>query len=225
MGMFDTVVIENLKSIKLPKEIVSYIKISNASIPSDYQTKDLENSLSTYKIDKNNNLWREERIPTGKKKPFEPFSFSNKRESFVEKLYHKIYNKTLYPSLRMVDEFKYVLKKQNLTQTFLIYTYEEIGGKYVEIELEITVIKGKVEKIKHIKSSIESDKEAKNRRERDEEFKQEIASSEAFYDKLHSSWYYPIIREIYNPLAFFSQKILHSLGNSLVRISFKLRRF
>ena len=53
MGMFDTVVIEGLKLPNLPKDINTFLKSVNETVPSNLQTKDLDNCLSTYIIKEN----------------------------------------------------------------------------------------------------------------------------------------------------------------------------
>ena len=66
MGMFDTVIIEGLK-LEQPKEIAAYLKSIDAVITNDFQTKDLDNCLGTYKIDSSGQLFEATRVPTGKK--------------------------------------------------------------------------------------------------------------------------------------------------------------
>ena len=84
MGLFDTVIIEGLK-LKAPREVTSFLKSNNAEFPKEFQTKDLDSAMSVYTIKENGNIYIEERIPTGKKIPFNYPSWSwndNRKEFF-----------------------------------------------------------------------------------------------------------------------------------------------
>ena len=212
MGLFDTVVIEGLK-LKEPKEISSYLKKNNAEFPTKFQTKDLANALLTFKIDKKGQIFEELKEPTGKKVPYTPFNFTQDRP-FLEKLYYKFQDYKLdkkYPNSRYINDYKTVIKKSSLTETFDIYSFEEVQGRYVELTYTVTAVKGKVANIKLKKHDIESEKSALDRKKDQEEFEKNISIEFQKQKEFRSKWYYSLIRETYNPFVFFSRKIIQSI--------------
>jgi len=225
MGMFDTVIIEDLKKIKVNKELGTLLKKTDSSLPNDFQTKDLDNVLGTYIIDKNNQVWEERYVPTGKKRPYEPlFKKWKDSRSFLERLYFKIKEKQLnykYPSLQEVDELKSKRFKSKLTNTFSICAAKEIDNRSVWIDVTVVANNGKAVSFKTDKIEIESVKDSIERIKRDNIFKQNM--EKAFEKKrvLASKWYYPIVKEIYNPFVFFSSKIIQYICNKLVTISYR----
>ena len=86
MGLFDTVLIEKLK-LDYPLEVDSFLKARNAELPSDYQTKDLDCAMCLYKITEDGQLWKENRIPNGKKEKRKPWPRFQQDLSFLERLY------------------------------------------------------------------------------------------------------------------------------------------
>jgi len=222
MGMFDTVLIKGLK-LKEPKEVSSYLKNNYGSFPTDFQTKDLENSLSTYYINEDGQIFEEVRKPTGKKVPYKfPIWDWKDNRSFLERLYWNTRNKKyITEEDKLVDEYKTVKQKSKFTQTFNIYSYDEIGGRYVDLEYEIKAVEGKVKSSKLIKHSIESEADARNRKQRDIEFKARLEEEITHRNNLHSRWYYPIIKETYNPLVFFTKLIVQNICNKIVIWSYR----
>jgi len=222
--MFDTVVIDGLK-LKTPREVTGFLKANNAELPNDFQTKDLDCSLATYKINSKWELLFEDRRPTGKKVPYEyPFERWQDNRPLLERLYWNYRNKKLFGHVadkREIDEIKTVLVKTKLTNTFEMYTYEEIGGKYLELSFIVKVIEGKVSSIKLDKWSIESDKDAAERKKNDEEFKKNAAISIAKQKEFRSKWYYPILKEVYNPFVFFSRLAAQKICDKIVRWSYR----
>lgn len=225
MGMFDTVIIEGLKLPKLPRNIENYLEKNNSSTPNEFQTKDLDNILTTYFIDSKGQIFVEEYRLTGKKIPYDPpFKGWKDNRSFLERLYFKIKEKNLdrkYPQLKTVDERKTVRVKSNLTNTFLIYTIDEINNRYLELELSVLSIKGKVKDIKVVKAFLEKEKDAKKRKLQNLEFDKKFAKSIENRNNFRSKWYYPLLKEIYNPLVFFSSKIIQSLCNYILKNSYR----
>jgi len=221
--MFDTVIIEGLK-LKAPKEITNYLKKHNAEFPNHFQTKDLENFLSTYLINENCQIFEEIRKPTGKKVPYKfPIWSWKDNRSFLERLYWSIKHKkySLKEEDKLVDEYKTVKQKSKLTNTFNIYSYDEIGGRYVELEYQIKAVDGKVKSAKLIKSSIESEQSSLDRKQRDIEFKAKMDQEIIQRKELHSQWYYPIIKEIYNPFVFFLRLAVQKICNKIVTWSYR----
>jgi hypothetical protein len=227
MGMFDTVVIEGLKLPKLPKEIDSFLKISDTNLPCDYQTKDLDNLLSTYTINEDGQIFVTEYKPTGKKVPCKlPFDSWIDNRSFLERIYYNICNKkynlnTL--NLKYTDERKPVKVKTKLTSTFQIYTYIEIAGRYVDINFEVKAIDGKVKKILFKEGNVEPIKDSIERKQKNAEFEANLARSLAKQKEFRSRWYYPILKEIYNPFVYFSTKLVQAICNYLIKISYRWR--
>lgn len=220
--MFDTVIIEGLK-LKTPREVTSFLRANNANFPAEYQTKDLECSLSTYKIKDSGVILREERKPTGRKIPYKaPFEGWNDRRPFLERVYWHFKNKNLSTSLpELVDETKPVFVKTNLTDTFTMLSYDEVGGRYLSLDYEIKAIEGKVKSIKLIEWSIESEEEADKRHKSDLEFKEKMELSFSRRKEFQSKWYYPFLKEIYNPFIFFSKIIVQSVCNTIIRWSYR----
>lgn len=223
MGMFDTIIIEGLK-LKAPKEVTSFLKENSAEFPSEFQTKDLFCALSTYKIKENGAVYLEERKPTGKKIPYkEPFNNWKDKRSLLEKLYWYFKNKkyNAYSKRRFVDETKSVFVKHKLTNTFTMLSYDEIGGRYLTLDYEIKAVDGKVENARLLKWSLETEREASKRHKLDNEFKQKMESSFSKRNEFQSKWYYPILRETYNPFIFFLRIAVQKICNTLVRWSYR----
>ena len=225
MGMFDTVVIEGLKLPKFSKEVNTFLKENNASIPNDYQTKDLDNSLSTYTVDSKGQVFLTEYVPTGKKVKYEsPFKNWTDNRSFLERVYFKIKNKAAdkkYPTLRFVEERKPKKVRTNLTNTFEIYNNKEINGRYVEVSFNVEAVNGKVNKVKLNFSNLEPVKTANERNANDKAFKEKMAESFKKSKEFQSQWYYPILKETYNPLVFFSAKIIQTVCNYIVQKTYR----
>ena len=227
MGMFDTVIIEGLK-LEQPKEIAAYLKSIDAVITNDFQTKDLDNCLGTYKIDSSGQLFEATRVPTGKKIAWKSpaFTFTDRR-SVLEKLYFKIKNwkieKTIYPRNRKIDETVEKFVKSKLTTSFNIYNYCELGGRYVDLEYTITTINGKVTNIELVKGEVESASNAKARHKENESFNQRMAVAFAARKKLEAAWYYPILKETYNPLVFFTRITIQAICNAIIRSTYHWR--
>lgn len=223
--MFDTVVIEGLKLPRLPKEVTSFLSKNNVDVPVEYQTKDLDNCLSTYNIDSSGQIYLTEYRPTGKKIPYvSPFKGWTDNRSFLERLYFKFTQRKLdkkYPSLRKVDERKPVKVKSKLTSTFNIYSYDEVGGRYLELEFAVVAIDGKVKRITLSKHSIESEKSAKERINDRETFETKISASIEKRNTFRAKWYYPLIKETYNPFVFFSTKIMQKLCNKILSSTYR----
>ncbi|NDG31078.1 hypothetical protein EB118_13550 [bacterium] len=224
MGMFDNVIIEGLKLPKLPAEINAFLKANAAALPTDFQTKDLDNTLSTYTIKDSGQIYLTEHVPTGKKMPYEPVwkSFIDNR-SFLERLYHhvKFGSYKNNSELNFVDERKAVQTKVKLTDTFDAYMYREIAGRYLEAEYEFTASEGKVTKVKLLKAELESEAVAKKRKADDEAFKAKMGASFEARRKFTSQWYYPVIKEIYNPAVFFSKLLIQAACNKIVSWTYR----
>lgn len=222
MGMFDTVIVEGLK-LKAPKEVTSFLKENNAKIPTEYQTKDLDNILNIYRINSSGEILEETRRFTGKKVKWEsPFKLWKDNRSWLEKIYFNIKNKNFKDRDCLVEETKTVIVKSKITNTFKMLSYDEIGGRYLSLDYEVKVVEGKVKNVELIDWSIESKKAALERKKRDLEFKERLDLDSKKRVKLHSAWYYPLIKQIYNPTIFFTRIIIQSIGNNLVKISYRL---
>jgi hypothetical protein len=221
MGMYDTVIIENLK-LPLPKDIKNYLDECYAKVPSDFQTKNLENCLLTYKIDRKGQIYQEIRKPTGKRIPYKnPFEFFFNNRSFLERLYFRIKDGNALSTPKTVEEYKTILQKSNLTNVFEIYTFEEVGGRQIDFSYKITAVGGKVKSVKLLKSSLENQKDSIRRKaaslEIDKRFDAKIKAANIFKSK----WYYPILREVYNPFVFFTKLILQKTCNYIISKSYK----
>lgn len=225
MGMYDTVVVEGLK-LKTPPEVTSYLKSNNASLSKDFQTKDLENILRTYKIDSKGQIWAHLPVKTGKKIPYtSPLRDWEDNRSLLERLYTKYKYKTsfLHQAPETVDEIKHVWRRQKITNTFDIYTFEEINGRYVDVQFKVEAINGKIKKIELVSGSIEPIGEAKERLLRNQEWDIKLQENIRKHREFTSRWFYPIIKETYNPFIFFSRLGLQKLSNLLSKWALSLR--
>lgn len=222
MGMFDTVVVEGLKLPSPSKEVSKYLKDTGTELPNDYQTKDLDNSLSTYFIDKNGQLWYNELKATGKKIKRDPFPLFTDSRSFLEKLYFNIKHRKLNTAeARLWPEFKAVKTKTKLNCTVTFYNYEELAGRYVDIEYSATFINGKVKSVELVKSDLESVASAKKRKANDEAFYNKLKEDNQRRSEFRSRWYYPVLKEVYNPVVFFSKLFVQWACNKIVTWSYK----
>lgn len=225
MGLFDTVIVEGLK-LKTSKEVCKLLRDNNCEFPKEFQTKDLGSSMVTFFLTKEGYVYENVRKPTGKKVPYKipSFDFVDKR-SFLEKLYFKCRNKILFPDIAskdsLIEEIKTVKQKSKFTNTFNIYTLEEVGGRYLDLEYCVKVIEGKIKSIKPLNWSIESQKDAEKRHKNNIEFQKKLAEDISKRRKLHSKWYYPLIKETYNPFIFFLRLTVQKLCNKLVTWSYR----
>jgi hypothetical protein len=222
MGMFDTVIVERLK-LKAPKEVTGLIKANNAEFPTEFQTKDLDNVLGTYKINAKGDIFIEERKPTGKKIPYElPFLSWKDNRSWLERVYYKAkYKEHKEEKIKLIDETKPVFIKTKLTNTFTMLAVEEIGGRRLFLDYEVKAIDGKVKSTKLLEFSLESEKDAQKRKQDDKEFVLQTDRVMAKHRELKSKWYYPILKETYNPFIFFSRLTVQAACNSIVRWSYR----
>ena len=222
--MYDTVIIEGLK-LKQPKEITAYLKAAQAESLKDFQTKDLENGLSTYTIDGKGQIFYIEYKPTGKKVPYTPlFSGWTDNRSFIERIYFKLQNKQLHkkhPAPKFTQERKAVKIKSKLNETFNIYAYTEVAGRFVDVEYQIVAKDGRVNKTSVVKWSIESEKDATKRIKRDAEWKANVAKDIAKHKAFAQTWYYPILKETYNPFVFFAKIVVQKACQKLINVSYR----
>jgi len=221
--MFDTVVIDGLK-LKAPKEVTSFLKSNNAKFPSEFQTKDLDNFLSTYKINVDGQIYQEVRKLTGKRVPYKnPFDSWKDNRPLLERIYWKIKYKDSSYSLdnRLVEEVKLVNVKSKLTETFEIYTIEEVSGRYLELSYSVKAVDGKVKTVHLNKWSIESEKDSKKRNEENKEFQDKMNRSFAAQKEFRSKWYYPVLKETYNPFIFFSRLLVQKICNKIITWSYR----
>lgn len=223
MGMFDTVIVEGLK-LKTPKEVKSFLRESDSTLPTEFQTKDLDNCLTVFRINSKKQLFKEERRPTGRKVKYEPFTTKwTDSRPWLEKVYWYFKNKKFNltdKNSRLVDETKTVTVKTKLTNTFTMLSYDEIGGRYLTLDYEVKVINGVVKSIKLLEYSIESKKEAADRHKRDEEFKNNVSINIEKQNTFRAKWYYPILRQTYTPLVFFTRIIVQKICNTIIKWSY-----
>jgi len=222
MGMFDTVIVEGLK-LKAPKEVTSLIKANNAEFPTEFQTKDLENVLGTYKINAKGDIFIEERKPTGKKIPYDvPFLSWKDNRSWLERAYFKVkYKEHKEDKVKLINETKPIFVKTKLTNTFTMLAVEEIGGRRLFLDYKVKAIDGKVKSTKLLEFSLESEKDAQKRKQDDREFVLQTDRVMAKHRELKTKWYYPILKETYNPFIFFSRLAVQAACNSIVRWSYR----
>jgi hypothetical protein len=222
MGMFDTIIVEGLK-LKAPKEVTSFLKANNAEFPTEFQTKDLENFLGTYKINAKGDVYREERKPTGKKIPYDlPFKNWEDNRPWLERVYYKFkYKNHTKEEIKFVDETKPVFAKVKFTNTFTMLAVEDVSGRSLVLDYEVKVIDGKVKSTKLVEWSLESEIDAQKRQKDNEEFRLKTDKTFAKLRELRSKWYYPILKETYNPFIFFSRKAVQAACNALVRWSYR----
>jgi hypothetical protein len=222
MGMFDTVRIEGLK-LKAPREVTSFLSKNNVELPTDFQTKDLENVMGTYIIKKNNQIYVERYVPTGKKVARNDFfSTWTDNRSFVERLYYKCkFRKIDQKESRLVPEMKKVEKKSDISSIFNFYTYEEVAGRLLDIEYTAEAIRGRIKRIKLTKWEIESESAAKKRKAEREVFDKKMLESFEARNKFKSQWYYPALKEIYNPIVLLTRLAIQGTCNFIVKQTYR----
>ena len=222
MGMYDTVIVEGLK-LKTSKEVAAFLKANSAKLPSEFQTKDLENFLATYYINEAGQIFETVYKPTGKKKEYvDPFKDWRDNRSFLERLYFNVRNKAYNSTEKtFVDERVPVKEKSKITQTFQIYTYTEIAGRYLDLSYNITAADGKVKSVKLGEFSVESDEKANQRHKDDAEFKKNMEISFAARRAFQSKWYYPILKETVNPVIFFTKLLVQKACNKIITWSYR----
>ena len=220
MGMFDTVIVEGLK-LKPSKEVEAYLKQHGVTIK-DYQTKDLACLLTTYKIDSKGKITVQVARSTGKKKKYvSPFEGWRDTRSFLERLYFKQLDKKYKSAPRLVDINKFVFEKAAVNQEFDIYAYEEVGGRYVTITYKLKAVNGIVKNVKLLESEIESEKDAKIRRQDKDSWNKRVEEEIVKRKRLHAKWYYPILKETYNPLVFFASMIIQHVCTKLSSATYR----
>lgn len=221
MGLFDQVVVDGLK-LKRPKEISNYLKSVNAKEIKDFQTKDLDCFMGLYKIDGKGQIFEIKRKPTGKKVAWEsPWKGFIDNKSLAERLYFKLATKPTSKEKRMVDQLVEVKVKSKLTAIFNMYAYEEVAGRFVDIEYQVTAKDGKVTKVNLVKSKIESEKDAAKRIKNDLAWKQNVAKDIAKRKAFAQTWYYPILKETYNPFVFFAKIVVQKTCQRLVNATYR----
>jgi len=224
MGMFDTIVVAGLK-LKAPKEVTNFLKANNAEFPKEYQTKDLDCSLSNYKINAEGVVYYEERKFTGKKIPcISPFSCWQDKRSWLERTYWKFKFKDLKQSSlknQVTEEVKNIWNKCKITNTLTMLSYDEIGGRNLTLDYEVKIVEGKVKSTKLLRWEIESQAAASKRHKTDAEFKAKIDTSIIQRRAFQSKWYYPILKETVNPFIFFSKIIIQKICNKIINWTYR----
>jgi hypothetical protein len=222
MGMYDTVIVEGLK-LKTSKEVAAFLKANSAKLPSEFQTKDLENFLATCYINEAGQIFETVYKPTGKKKEYvNPFKDWVDNRSFLEKLFFNVKYKTDNSSEKtLVDERIPVKSKSKITKTFEIYTYVEVAGRYLDLSYDIVVADGKVKSVKLRECSVESEEKADQRHKNDAEFKKNMEISFAARRAFQSKWYYPVLKETVNPVIFFAKLLVQKLCSKVVTWSYR----
>ena len=229
MGMFDTVIVTGLK-LKQPKEVAAFLKKAGANFPTEFQTKDLENSLTTYHVAQDGSMTHTVHKSTGrmiKNNRELPKLFPHRYSSFLEEIYNKYRSRQLdekYPSTRLMAETKPVTEKYTLTDTFNIYCYDEIDGRYLSLDYMLTSNNGQVIKTALTHWNIESEREAYRRKKRDQEWKQQVDQQQQKQQIFRAQWYYPVLREVYNPIVFFGTKLLQCIGSNLIKLTYRWSR-
>lgn len=213
MGLYDSFNIEGFK-LKQPKEVSSYLKKNKAEIK-EFQSKDLDSVMARYSIDNKGQIFETQYKLTGKKVLWNnPFEKWRDNRSFLERMYNKVQTSK---ASRMIDETKEVKVKSKLNSTFNIYSYDNIAGRHVSLDYLITATNGKVTRAKLISWEIESEPSAAKREKADAVLKARFDEEARVHAEFRSKWYYPILKETYNPFVFFSKKIIISICNRIMR--------
>jgi hypothetical protein len=233
MGLFDTVVIQGLK-LKQPAELKNYLRQHNAIIDNDFQTKDLDNTLSTYYVKEDGQFYETILVETGKQIAWEPLPFANQQpwleKAFNKFLLSKYFNKYSLdyinkPRSNLHPERVPKIVKSKITQTIAIYEYREIGGRYVELEYELKIVDGKVKSHKLLQFNLEDEKEANERREQSAQRDKEWDLVHARRRDFQSRWYYPLFREVVNPLIYLAASLTRKLAEKVSSNTHRWYRF
>ena len=157
-----------------------------------------------------------------KKEFVDPFKDWRDNRSFLERIYFNVRNKAYNSTEKtFVDERVPVKEKSKITQTFQIYTYTEIAGRYLDLSYNITAADGKVKSVKLGEFSVESDEKANQRHKDDAEFKKNMEISFAARRAFQSKWYYPILKETVNPVIFFTKLLVQKACNKIITWSYR----
>jgi len=229
MGLFDTVIIEKLK-LEYPPEVDSFLKARNSELPADYQTKDLDCAMCLYKITEDGQLWKENRIPNGKKEKRKPWPRFQQDLSFLERLYWDYKDNKLEKKMdELYSEYEegydLVFEKDNSTVSADLYYYELIQDRYLTLDYRFVFVNGKVTQVTLTNYEIETDEQAQDREKRDKRLDEDLTARRKAYLKLKSQWYYPLIKEVYNPGVFLLSKFLHYTAEKLRQLSYRLRKY
>lgn len=222
--MFDTVIIDGLRLDRSP-QLEEFLQKQNAPFPQEFQTKDLENCLVTYKLDTNGQWYEHVRKNTGKKILWKnPMLDVTRDESWLEKLYWHLKLKKLDRSPLWVDEHYYEYEKRNLTSTLNIYAYDLVGDRYMSLEYELKIVDGQLVSHQQLMLEYETDQQVKERYEREKQQDEKLNRLSQQRKKLLKQWYYPFLKQIYNPLVFFLRLGLQQSGNVLAKTANHLRK-
>lgn len=179
MGMYDTVIIEY--PLPMPKDPQGY-KGEGAC---GYQTKDLENCLSTYKIRKDGTFWLKKvnaKYVEGDKNGNSVFARLGRMETISSKW------------VKIVHEAK----------SIIVYDYQECSQSSFDyfIEYEIFFVKGKVKKIKLVK--FEATNNA-GRKARTAEWQKQHEQRVKFCNK----WYFKYVLSYWNKFICKAEKKIY----------------
>ena len=211
--MFDEIHVEKLK-VSAPKAVMQFLQQHDAVIPNNFQTKDLDSVMSHYTIKANGQMVQHVYVPTGKTEPYVPLSLTDGR-SFLERAYYNYKFPRNKTPMRKAC-LKEVQKKVNFTKTFVMYCSEQVNGRYLSIDYTVTVIKGKVKSIVYLKHDLESEKTAKARHDEDTQFTLKMDKSFAAHRLLKSRWYYPVLKETWNPTIFFTKLLVQKICAKII---------
>ena len=196
MGLFDTIKVE--KKLPVNALIKQFLGKDFDPRKLEFQTKDLNCSMSHYKISEKGDLY------------YENIEYRDSTPEEIEK--ERKENKgSLFPRIGLKVKSR-SWEKAGDTNDIEFYDYfKHNDGRYYSIDYSAHVIKGKVKNIKLIKFERETDQDHASRLENEAKWAEEIRR----HNEKTSSLSYKIVNNVYNkPLRFlfrlgcrYSQKI------------------
>lgn len=192
MGMFDD--IECKYPLPMPDDPKGYTGSKN------FQTKDLDNSLSLYEIREDGTIWRK---------------FVTKSE-YVK---GDKKSKSIIGRIGYLKELEHEYRQQFDITNILMYDYIQTKGDYdYSIDYEVNFENGIVKNIKIVNFEATDNK---SRKERDAKWKEELRIRNKFTSTLR----YRFVYQHWNKMIRFVFRYLHSIVNFMNSNLYKIERY
>lgn len=192
MGMFDD--IECKYPLPMPDDPKGYTGSKN------FQTKDLDNSLSLYEIREDGTIWRK---------------FVTKSE-YVE---GDKKSKSIMGRIGYLKELEHEYRQQFDMTNILMYDYIQTKGDYdYSIDYEVNFENGVIKNVKIVNFEAADNK---SRKERDAKWKEELKIRNKFTSTLR----YRFVYQHWNKMIRFVFRYLHSIVNFIHSNLYKIERY
>jgi len=211
MGLFDTVTVDDVSKLPVPDEVQAFLKLHGETITHEFQSKDLDCCMGAYVLNTAQGILQEEHYEeTGETEVTDALWTSltaNRNQSWLVRQYWQAKFKHL-DQTRIIKKRKAVWHDSTSTGSFEMYTYYQVAGRYLDISFDVKLEHGKIQSITCKEHNLEPESEAQLRRAQDKAYKLRDDAEMAARSRFRAQWYYPMIREIYNPFVFFTKHAL-----------------